>query len=361
MLTRLRPSRSYRYEVVGASHQGGFETEPLPADLLRLRLRESGAPTLPLVMLHLFSPDGFKGYCAVDAEAQVVWYWRTLDNPFGMTRRASGNFVFMDRARGLCEVTPHGETVRELAQDLAAREMHHDVIATPADTLLFLAFDTRADGGAPVKGEAVWEWAPERGSVVKRWSSWDQLSPASDRGPRFTSEWMHANSLAFGPRRNVVLSAHFLDQVISIAPDWSGIEWRLGGVNATHALGEAERFSGQHTAQEIATDRVLLFDNRHQQGGYSRAVELELRPGGARPVWQWTPPGQGYAHLVSSARRLWNGNTLVAFGLREGLEGSTGTEAFEVAPGGEVLWHLELDGVQVMYRVEPLFSLGGEW
>ena len=63
---------------------------------------------------------------------------------------------------------------------------------------------------------------------------------------------------------------------------------------------------------------------------------------------------------MGSARRLPNGNTMVAFGMRAGLAGSTGpTEVYEVDAAGTPVWHL-VTSTQTMYRAEPLTSLGAE-
>jgi hypothetical protein len=361
VLARLRPGRAYTYRVQGTPYRGTFRTDPLPADLSDVRFTATGTPTTPLALVHLFKADGFKGYVIVDGAGEVVWYWRTKDFPFGMARRRNRNFVFMDKGRGIVEVTPAGEEVRLVPQDTAEREMHHDVIATPADTVLYLAFDSDDVDGKRVKGEAIWEWVPETGALHKRWRSWDHLSPALDRGPRFGGEWMHANSLSVGPRGNVLVSVHYFNQIVSLTPDWRSFEWRLGGPRATIALPAGEQFSGQHTAVEIAPGRVLLFDNGRDRGGYSRAVEFAIDGGGARNVWEWKPPLANYASAVSSARRLVNGHTLVAFGMSKGLSDSTGpTEAFEVTASGSTLWHLLVTGTTTMYRVEPIASIAGE-
>jgi hypothetical protein len=362
LLARLRPGRTYQYRVVGTDHAGTFATPPLPDDLAAIRLTATGRATVGAVLLHLYGPDGFRGYVAVDGEGEVVWYWRTADLPFGMGRRPNGNFVFLDKGRGIVEVSPAGEVVRELPQDVAGRgEMHHDLAVTPAGTVLVIAFDPRDHDGRTLLGEAVWEWNPEAGTAVKRWSAWDHFSPDADRGPRFGTEWMHANSLSIGPRGNVLIGIHYFDQVVSVAPGWGTVEWRLGGVNATIPLPEGEGFSGQHTAAEVADGRVLLFDNRFDRGGHSRAVELALSPAGATLAWEWSPTRPNFAAIVSSARRLENGNTVVGFGTSAGLVGSSGpVEAYEVSPAGQTVWHLAVDGVWLMYRAEPLESIAGE-
>ena len=81
--------------------------------------------------------------------------------------------------------------------------IHHDVVATPSNTLLFIANDSRAVAGEMVVGEALWEWNPEAGSVVKRWSAFDHLDWATERGARTVAgNWLHGNGISFGPRGN---------------------------------------------------------------------------------------------------------------------------------------------------------------
>lgn len=65
--------------------------------------------------------------------------------------------------------------------------------------------------------------------------------------------------------------------------------------------------------------------------------------------------------LLSSARRLDNGHTLVAFGLSAGIAGSTGpTEVYEIDAASQVVWRMIVQHTQVMYRAEPLLSISGE-
>ena len=361
LLTRLRADRTYLYRIVGTDAKGAFSTEALPTDLARIQLTTKGSLTVPLVLLHLFDPFGFRGYAAVNGAGEIVWYWRTVDMALGAVRRANGHSAFMDLGRGLVEVRPDGSVVRELAQDTENREQHHDVIATPGDTLLFLAFDARQHAGKLLKGEAIWEWSPETGRVVKRWSSWDHLSPDRDRGPRSGVEWLHANSLALGPRGNVLVSFHFLNQVMSISPDFQRVEWRLGGVNATRPLAAPDQYSGQHTVRELASNRLLVFDNGVRRRDSSRVLELELRTSAVKAAWQWQPLRRNFSAFVGSARRLANGNTLVAFGMGPFL-GSTGPiEVYEINRKGETVWHLEVAGTRQTFRAEPWPSIGSEY
>jgi len=358
-LTRLRPNRRYQYQVVGTTASGSFVSDTVPSDLAASLTTASGQRTVPLVLLHLYQPNGFIGYAIIDEHDDVVWYRRTSGFPYGVTRRANGNLVLLDGDRGLVEVSPSGVVAHELAQDLVKREMHHDVVASPSNTLFVIAFDDRVVNGATVRGDAIWEWSPETGATDRRWTAWDFFTLANTQ--LFSgSEWMHANALAIGPRQNVLLSVHHWNQVLSITPDWRTVEWRLGGMNATYPLAAADAFSGQHTPREIAPGRVLLFDNGLARGGFSRAIEYSLDGGSARTLWEWRSQPLNYAAAVGSARRLANGHTLIAFGMPAGLLGSTGpTEVYEVDAAGSPVWHL-VTRTQTMYRAEPLSAVGAE-
>lgn len=344
--------------ILGALATPSAGTSDLPPDLQQIKITATGTLSPQYALLHLFAEKGYKGYALVDAAGRVAWHYRTRDYPFGADRRRNGNFVFMDKGHGLVEVDRTGRVVHELKQRDPEREMHHAIVVTPRDTVLYLAFDTATFNGKPLKGEAIWEWNPETGEDVKRWRSWDFMDPALDRSARTAGEWLHGNSLHVGPRGNILVSFHYINQVISIASDWQSIEWRLGGVRPTISVAPEQQTSAQHTAAEIEPNRVLLFDNRTAlQPPYSRAVEYVIEGDKAQQVWEWRPPHDNYASAVSSARRLPNGHTLIAFGMVKGRNGSSGpTEAFEVTRDGQVAWHLVVEGVMTLFRVEPINS-----
>jgi hypothetical protein len=378
-LTRLAHGRTYQFSATavnaggtaGPASVGQFSTPSLPADLASLQFEATGQPTDDVFMVEVRGTSGFNGLVAVDEHGTVVWYYRTAGSPQGATKRANGNYVINDLGTGLREVSPNGDVVHTLDYDFLGPTPHHDVIATPANTLLFISQDFRTPPGKPtIWGEAIYEWSPETGAVVKRWSAWDWYDPDLDWTPRSTNfDWMHANSLALGPHGNVVLSLNWLDQVISIAPDWSHIEWRLGGRTSTFALDSDAVFSGQHSASMPAEGRVLMFDNgrdRTGAGEFSRGLEIRLDTMAHRGAvaWQFRPAAGNYAPFLGLARRLANGNTLVFFGLPDGPFGdrvATGPiSAYEARPDGSVAWKLLVNNAKSAYRGWPLASIGSE-
>ena len=365
-LSYIRASALALFLVAGCEES--FIESPLPplkevpSDLAEITFSATGQPSYPYAMLELSHPQGFMGFVIVNGEGKPVWFFRTVGGAVSFTRRENGNFVFLDLGRGLVEVTPKGNVVRELAQGpTGGRLIHNDVVATNRNSLLFLADEWRSSRDTLVNGVAIWEWYPEAGSTVKRWSSFDNLTPAFDRGPRYRpDDWLHANSLSIGPRENLLVSSHFLDQVISISADYRSYEWRLGGTRATIPVDDP--FSGQHNAQEIQSGRVLMFDNGFERDfeRYSRAVEYQINGSQARKVWEWRPQRDNWAKAIGAAWRIPNGNTFVAFGVTKDVPiGSTGPiEVYEVTVAGAVVWHLVIGGkVRSMYRATPLPGL----
>jgi hypothetical protein len=379
LLPRLLPGRVYVYEVVarnadgepGPHASGEFRASSLPVDLAGVHFAASGRPTAPLMMVEL--NGDFRGVAIVDGSGTPVWWWRSQGGPQGHARRTNGNFVVNDAGYGLYEIGPDGHVVHALdagADPFLGPLTHHDVLPTPENTILFLARDARAVGDSTLTGDAIWEWTPETGEVVKRMSVFDFLDPAHDIGMHSVgTDWVHANSLAYGDHGNLILSLNWLDQVVSIAPGFSGIEWRLGGRGSSYAFSAGAQFQGQHTVQQLANGHLLMFDNGRDRLGvdrYSRALELELDDvhHTANRVWTFVPSPLLYAPYVGSVRRQANGNTVVHFGTSSGYRGATGpVSTFEVAPDGQTLWQLTIEsmgGVGISYRAEPLTTVGRE-
>ncbi|HTR81717.1 MAG TPA: aryl-sulfate sulfotransferase [Bacteroidota bacterium] len=333
----------------------------LPSDLAADTFSVEGSPSAPYTMVELNQTGGFNGFVAVNGEGKPVWFFRTQGGASGFTRRQNGDFVFLDAKVGLVEVTVDGQIVHTLAQENPpGRHMHHDVTSTPQNAILFIADDWQMWRDSLTNGVALWEWDPENDSVIKRWSSFDHLDPDLDRGSRsVASDWLHANSVAFGPSGDVVLSLHFLDQIVSLSSDFQTIRWRLGGIRATIPV--ADPFSGQHCAREIAPGQILFLDNGYERTDdrYSRALELEVSGNTSQEVWQWRPPKDNWARIIGSAFRLPNGNTVVGFGTSpDPALGSTGPiEVYEVTQAGGIVWHMILSGgVTAMYRATPFFE-----
>jgi Arylsulfotransferase (ASST) len=370
-LPGLRAGHTYDYEVRpflrgfprDPVYRGRLATDPLPDDLAAVQFAVAGTPAHRYTMVELRG-DPFSGYVILDRDGQVVWFRRGIAESFA--RRANGDLVLLEAASALTEVRPDLTVVARLPA-VDTMSMHHDVIATPHNTLLFLTHDLLVENGISWIGDAVWEWSPETGAVARRWRAQDFLSPDTDLGPKSVGgDWLHANSLSLGPRGNLLVSLPALNQIVSIAPGYHALEWRLGGPNATIVPDAASEFWFEHTAQEIAPNRILMFDNGRDRpaGKYSRGLELELDPsaGAARVVWSFVPAPAIYAPIIGSTRRLSGGVTVVDFGTPAGVLGSSGPIAtYDVSLDGRVTWSLHVTGNALLnYRATPLDAIAGE-
>lgn len=378
-LTRVEAGETYRYSAfvaddapaAGIAFEGTFTSPPLPSDLDALDVEPAGRPDDELMMMSPRTTSGFLGFVAVDARGKVVWYYRTNGVAQGIIRIANGDYVLNDQGSGLREVTPAGVVVRKLDYGTDGAMPHHDLVEAPNGHILFLSHDVRpAPGLGEVWGDGIFDWDPATGAVAERWSIWDWFDPAVDWGRASSaSDWVHANSLAIGPHGNVLLSLNWLNEVVSIAPDWRSIEWRLGGRNGDFALDSAAQFSGQHSVTMPAEGRVLMFDNQRESTASvptSRGLELALDTAAHRATvaWQFASPEQNFAPYLGLARRLPSGNTFVFFGLPDGpfggLEARGPVSGYEVTNDGRVVFRTVVTGVKSVYRGWLLSRLGGE-
>ncbi|MBA3889699.1 MAG: aryl-sulfate sulfotransferase [Gemmatimonadaceae bacterium] len=374
ILPRLRAAREYRVEA-RVSRPGeraltrNFRTGALPPSLAPIRLFTTGQPSLPVALIEVVGGTQFTGLLIVE-DGEIAGYIEVAGALFGSTRRANGDLVLLHPADGLLVTRLDGTLIHRLPQSgpgTAYGRIHHDVTATPTNTVLFIANETQVVGTETVVGEALWDWNPEAGTVVRRWSAFDHLAWPADAGERSVAgNWLHGNGISFGPRGNVVMSLRNADRIISIAPDFSRLEWKLGGTTSTLALADADRFFGQHYVTEPALGRLLVYDNGFDRpgGAYTRAIEyaIDTQAGTATRVWQYRASPDIYSSLVGSARRLPNGNTTVLFGMLGGQSGSSGPlSAVEVTPAGAVVWRMTVSPqLTRLYRVTPVASLLGE-
>lgn len=398
VLPRLHASKEYRLQVGIPSeagvHESKFGTAALPPELAKIKLEVKGTPTQPVSLIEIAgAPTGeFVGLLVIEQGA-IVGSIPVASSLFGMTRRANGQIVVLHSGNGLLVYRLDGKLAHQLPQASTATaygRIHHDVTATPSNSLLFIADDTLTIDGVRVTGEALWEWSPEAGTVAKRWSAFNHLDWRTERGREgnrsVVGNWLHGNGIQYGPRGNVVMSLRNISQVISIAPDFQSLEWKIGGANPTIALTDANRFFGQHYVSEPTSNRLLVFDNGFDRPGcsgdalkpdnplcYSRAVEysIDVASKTATQVWEYRDTPRNFAALVGSARRLSNGNTVLLFGMSstavEGTSLSTGPlTAAEVDQLGVVRWRLTVirdfptDTPSRLYRLTTYPTLLGE-
>lgn len=295
---------------------------------------------------------------------------------------------------------------------------HHELYELPNGNFLTLSTEVlRIDEATAVAacpdnppaaaiGDVVVELTPD-GEVVAEWPLSAVYEPADRPGtdlcvpgvpfapPNWfyphemdTRDWTHGNAVVLDEDENALLvSLRHLDAVVALryADDEDGpageLLWELGPDGTLTLEGDGELPYHQHAVKVLGDDRILLYDNGNLRPGtesaggdqpdYSRAVEYEVDPeaGTVRQVWEHrdeAPDGRPvYAHFLSDADRLENGNVLVTHGGVQGENDVLYARLVEVVPegesGGDVVFDLTVgdgtDGGWTVYRAERLPSL----
>lgn len=345
--------------------RGTFTTGPLPADLRDMDYAVEGDGTFELLLFGHAVEDGFRGHIGMEPDGSIVWYTTEIARGMAATPIPDSHDILMitrEGVNGVARISPRGQVVESLSQgELPEAALHHDIATLDESRVAMIVLDDRTVRDTVVSGEAVWVWDMESGSVERVWTSWDHFDWDDDRGPRSRpDDWLHANALSVGPRGNLVMSLHFLDQVISIAPDYESIEWRLGGTNATIRLSAEDQFRGQHSAFELDNGHVLLFDNQYRTSSqdlpeYSRGLELQLDGDSAWVAWEYVPEPPIWARIISGIYPLDNGNRVITFATPPSL-----FTVHEADESGQRVWRLYGDGLSVNFRAVPWPSIAGE-
>ncbi len=396
-LVRLHPQTAYRYAVVpvagdgaaGAAAQGAFRTRALPPALARLQIDAAGESTAELVLLDLQdNPDSY--FLFLDRFGRIVWYHRNepvvADPPTplrAVRQKPDHNLVYWEggptgRFVNCClrEIDPTGRDVTRLVNNDIDKYAHHDLVILPERQVLYIAHeivtidDTERGGDAETRVlvDSLRLWDQETHATRELWDARDHLSLAvRGRWSGDPKNWLNANSLALGVRGNVLLSLANRNEIVSIAPDFRSIEWRLGGPESSYEFPDpADRFYFQHTVSELPNGNILLFDNgrgrpEEEGGEYSRALELALNTYDltAVKVWEYRHRPDLFSPSRSSAYRLPSGNTLINF---ETNDSDPQRVIVEADAGGAAVWQAALRSptIRNSYRAYPAASIMGE-
>jgi hypothetical protein len=237
-------------------------------------------------------------------------------------------------------------------------------------------------------GGTIEQWDMNKGTVTRLVSLFDILDPVTDRTADSdltsgffwqgnnnqyagqTEDWTHSNSLDVLPNGDILMSNRHLNQVIAIKPDFSGIDWKLGGVGSDFTFpNPSDQFYHQHFVKVLPNGDILLFDNGNtrptdQGGEYSRAEELKLdfNTMQATKVWEYRNVPDIYSSAVGSVVRLNNGDTVVDFGVDPVNENPSIFTVVEADANGNPVATTTISspGKDDQYRAIPIDSLNGE-
>ena len=374
-IVRLRPESAYTYTIgiqaadgdVAYGPSGEFTTGPLPPGLAAMQTRVSGRSTLPLIATDYRVGDN--GYLVFwDETGSIVWYYVHKDvagpdlgrNVNTIRQKSNGNLVYVSFECCLTEITPLGDLVDQIVADDQAGIPHHDFMLLDDRRILYPSFaniviDDSDNGGDTETAVLIDElriWDQQTGNIEKVWDSrdfWDLSNPVQRvMWGGNINRWTHINSISMGEGGNYILSSRNRRQIFSLSPDYQTIEWQLGGPDSDYTFpNPGDRFYGQHTASQLPNGNILVFDNGRgrpdsEGGPYSRALEFRLdrNSGAAVKVWEYRYRPDIFPHIMSSAFRLYNGNTLVNFGTTS-MPGVMPLAFVEVDPQGNNVFQVE--------------------
>jgi len=408
---RLRPLTQYSYEVFfsrssdkpSLQYPGTFTTGALPAGLQDANIEViKGTPTYNLLLLD-YNCDNFNGIIAIDSEGFIVWYFQNDNQVFTLAQEDNFNIVFNELSQNvgytMKEIAPDGVTVHSIDDKFADGSLcaphgrwNHEMLLQPGGKVLTIGADIRTvnvDGKDTLQtGGTIEQWDISKGTVTRMVSLFDLLNAATDRTAdsnlttgffwqgaqgQFAGtveDWTHTNSLDVLPNGDILVSNRHLNQLIAIKPDFSGIDWRLGGQGSDFAFpNPADQFYHQHYARMLPNGDILLFDNGNTRpdnegGEYSRAEELKLdfNTMQATKVWEYRNTPDIFSSAVGSTIRLDNGDTVVDFGVDPINENPSVFTIVEAdATGSAVaITTLSSPGKGDQYRAIPINSLNGE-
>ncbi len=301
----------------------------------------------------LYCPSFFEGAVhLIDLRGEIVHRWDLPYRPglWGYLLE-NGNLFYMakvpheiepisaqwariERGGGLMEIDPDGKVVWEHRDPY----QHHDGRRTPSGGAIYSTVDRLPDdvaakvrGGVP-DSEEHGMWADvvvevdRDGDRIWEWRSQEHLDFGTDVLPPnvLRREWTHGNTVVPVGEDRVMASFRDISTVVIIDKNSGEIVWKLGD----------DVLAGQHDPSMLPNGNVLIFDNgiyrKVGHATFSRVIEVD--PRGNEIVWEYrdSPAPNFYSQMISGARRLPNGNTLIT----EGWFG----RMFQVTPDGEVVW-----------------------
>lgn len=334
---------------------GGLDADGNPADLQV----QPGDVLLSLVQ----GPTSMFAALLNDS-AQLTWAEQTPFRGFYMKPWHEGEFVWYDYTIRKWTVVDRNWVVLDtLTQSLEADDDYHDVHLFEDGSYLVVSLeqitaDLSQFGGsnaATVLNPRLLHMAPDE-TILRDWSGMEEmpLDPEFDNLVFDTVDHLHWNAVHVDAHGGLLLSMRSRSQIVRLRPDDWSIHWKLGGPDSDFSLDDPiwGGFVAQHDVHDLGDGHILLFDNQvfDPDGEVtSRALELVLDTVGfsATRTWQFAHPEGVYSPSQGSAKRLDNGNTLIAWGTSGG---SQGTRVTEVTHGGDIAWEVRFGTSMNLYR-----------
>ncbi|MEQ1502416.1 MAG: aryl-sulfate sulfotransferase [Myxococcota bacterium] len=307
------------------------------------------------VLVTAFYPAGDGFALIVGGDGRIAWS-RAAPSGLRVARVTDGGggtvvLGLNDPGDERLDGTVYRETLDgDVVSDTVVPSFHHDLV--PLDGGRFAALGHTAeqrivDGhGSLEVGSDVIRLADEGGGSTVAFDFLHDYGvdpfwtcPHMTRGEHVpgVNEWTHTNSLVRADDGGWLVMPRYLDAIVKLDPSFR-VEWQLGGRDGDLDTDGAVLFAHAHFS-DAWDDRILVFDNGWDHDGPPAAKVVELAVDAvahtAREVWSYAEPEGRYVSYLGDAKRLSNGNTLIAWGNLDRID--------EVTPEGDVVWQVALD------------------
>jgi hypothetical protein len=383
-IASLTPELDIPIDVSNAGRHERYTLHCVPTDLPNAQIlhTSSGVSDGLIYLTPQFVDGGLrKTYLLIIDNNGVPRFTRRIDgNAVDFKRHPNGSYSYAhaigSNSFGLSdhEIVILDEGFTELRRLTTVGLNHtdnHDVILLDDGGVVLLSYhSTIRDmtlyglSSSEVVGDSVIQELDSSGNVLFEWNSWDHMDLAdcqATSSPGFPSDYAHVNSVRVTPDGNFIASFRRCSQVLKIDRSTGEVIWQLGGSGSDFILvGDAfGEFCGQHTAAEVAPDRILLFDNgsfclgdrEDTFGQFSRAVEyrLDIPAGQAAFVRDYSIDNSygEFSRSQGSIQLLSNGNWLIGWG------SGPNVTATEIDSSGNKVHELRLSvgsAIAVSYR-----------
>jgi hypothetical protein len=207
----------------------------------------------------------------------------------------------------------------------------HEFTITPRNTAVIMSYerfrrDLRPWGGprdARVVDNIVQEIDLASGAVLFEWHSFGNVGlkesyiPAP-RGDGYEWEYFHVNSAQITSDGNFLISARNTSTVYKVDRRTGKVLWRLGGRQSDFKLGAGVRFDWQHSARELPSGDLMIYDNSAapptRKASRVLTIRLDQQAKTATLVRALKHPNGLLSANQGNAELLPNGNTIVGWG-----------------------------------------------
>ncbi|MDM8564445.1 aryl-sulfate sulfotransferase [Candidatus Halobeggiatoa sp. HSG11] len=350
----MRPNLQHQFYIsihdiagnkTNASKKLNFKTLPLPSSLkefppidITVKHTDKMEPGITLLSVRRRMPgnghrkfnQSFGMLLAIDAEGEVIWYYRANTRISDIERLRNGNLIYLTQDYRAIEIDllgnviaswyaakrPYGPEANSIPVDTTT--FHHKIKELPSGNFIVLGSELRlidnyytseTDPNAPrktqkVMGDKIIEFQRD-GKIVWQWNIFDHLDVFRIgyrmltskywmmRGFPDTLDWSHANGLSYNEQDDsLLLSMRQQDAIFKIDKASNEIQWVLGELNdwptklqskLLKPISDMKWFYHHHSPKITPSNTLILFDNGILQ---------------ARPFYSPLPPAKTNTRVV---------------------------------------------------------------